>query len=35
MAPKINMHIKNICNEARIGEAIEKQQTKDGKKMVL
>jgi hypothetical protein len=29
------MHIKEICKEARIEEAIEKQQTKEGKKSVL
>jgi len=32
---KINMHIKEICKEARIEEAIEKQQTKGGKKISI
>jgi integrase len=32
---KINMHIKEICKEARIEEAIEKQHTKGGKKSVF
>ncbi|HZW66921.1 MAG TPA: hypothetical protein VFF23_14605 [Hanamia sp.] len=35
LGPKINTHIKEICKEARIEEAIEKQQTKEGKKSVL
>ena len=30
---KINMHIKEICKEAKIKEAVEKQQTKGGKKI--
>jgi integrase len=32
---KINMHIKEICKEARIDEAVEKQQTKGGKKISI
>jgi integrase len=32
---KINMHIKEICRVAEINEAIEKQQTKGGKKLSI
>jgi integrase len=32
---KINMHIKEICKEAKIDEPIEKQQTKGGKKISI
>lgn len=32
---KINMHIKEICKEAKIKETVEKQQTKGGKKVSL
>ena len=32
---KINMHIKEICKEAKIKEAVEKQQTKGGKKISI
>jgi integrase len=32
---KINMHIKEICKEAGIDEAVEKQQTKGGKKLSI
>jgi len=31
---KINMHIKEICKEAKINEEVEKQQTKGGKKII-
>lgn len=31
---KINMHLKEICKEAKIKETIEKQQTKGGKKII-
>lgn len=31
---KINMHLKEICKEAKIRETVEKQQTKGGKKII-